>query len=474
MASTSALVSRALLLLTVALLLLECVVWCDMVGFAKHMKDGNNKIIKLGTGSGTDCVVEAGPNAGDMIIKYKKGQPHATKGCSIDLLTNPGGIQLEFSVTGNLMECLTDAVAKGTGVKDERVGDENLFPFTFSLPEEGFKKLVDSGLQTGAASECNKLCVEERSGKCLLSTDFAVAFGRRGDWMLYNVHILGEPRIWYCPSTKHKAESNSSIIVKFDPKAYSGWRVSSGHHCARENGLDYDKEEKYCHTEKVLRKAEQWEITDEAHKDTDFKYLFTLNILPLKIVPGHKSFPQAIDYSNMLDGNKGPKCELSLRLSGSRFKQFVGSTPAGTPPTDGKTGPGGSTVPVDETTTSGPSSGAEASGSNMGLIIGIVIAVVVLLAVVGGLVWFFVLRGKGEEEEGMEMGMTGAGGTKTKTKVGGTTVGATQAKTGGMTTVGGTQAKTGGATTAGGATSKAAGTTKGGATSKAGGATSKK
>ena len=66
MASTSALVSRALLLLTVALLLLECVVWCDMVGFAKHMKDGNNKIIKLGTGKGTDCVVEAGPNAGDM------------------------------------------------------------------------------------------------------------------------------------------------------------------------------------------------------------------------------------------------------------------------------------------------------------------------------------------------------------------------------------------------------------------------
>uniref|UniRef100_A0A915NBQ0 Apple domain-containing protein n=1 Tax=Meloidogyne floridensis TaxID=298350 RepID=A0A915NBQ0_9BILA len=307
------------------------------------------------------------------------------------------------------MECLTDAVAKGTGVKDERVGDENLFPFTFSLPEEGFKKLVDSGLQTGAASECNKLCVEERSGKCLLSTDFAVAFGRRGDWMLYNVHILGEPRIWYCPSTKHKAESNSSIIVKFDPKAYSGWRVSSGHHCARENGLDYDKEEKYCHTEK----------------------------------------------------------------SGSRFKQFGGSTPPGSKPTDGQTGPGGSSDPVVETTTSGPSGGAEASGSNMGLIIGIAIAVVVLLAVVGGLVWFFVLRGKGEEEEGMEMGMTGAGGTKTKTKVGGTTVGATQAKTGGMTTVGGTQAKTGGATTAGGATSKAAGTTKGGATSKAGGATSK-
>ncbi|CAK5073818.1 unnamed protein product [Meloidogyne enterolobii] len=125
MASTSALVSRALLLLTVALLLLECVVWCDLVGFAKHERKGN-KITKLVTGKGTDCEVEPGPNAGDMIIKYKKGHKHALEGCSIDLLMNPEGIQLEFNVTGNLMECLTDAVADGNTVKDERVGDENL------------------------------------------------------------------------------------------------------------------------------------------------------------------------------------------------------------------------------------------------------------------------------------------------------------------------------------------------------------
>nr|CAD2136271.1 unnamed protein product [Meloidogyne enterolobii] len=471
MASTSALVSRALLLLTVALLLLECVVWCDLVGFAKHERK-DNKIIKLGTGKGTDCDVEQGKN-GDMIIKYKKGQPHATKGCSIDLLTNPEGIQLEFNVTGNLMECLTDAVADGNGVKDERVGDENLFPFTFSLPEEGFKNLVKDGLKRGADAECTTKCVNERFGKCLVATEFDVAFGRRGDMMLYNVHILGEPRIWYCASATNKAESTASITINFDPKAFPGWRVSSAHGCGGQNALDYDQHDKYCHTEKVLRKAEQWEITDEAHKD-EFKYLFTLNILPLHIVPKHTSHRQKVELNNKLDGNKGPKCEMSLRLSGSRFKQFGGSTPPGSDPPVAPSVPGGSTDPAVETTTSGPSSGAEASGSNMVLIIGIVIAVVVLLAVVGGLVWFFVLRGKGEEEEGMEMGMTGAGGTKTKTKVGGTTVGATQAKTGGMTTVGGTQAKTGGATTAGGATSKAAGTTKGGATSKAGGATSKK
>lgn len=80
---------------------------------------------------------------------------------------------------------------------------------------------------------------------------------------------------------------------------------------------------------------------------------------------------------------------------------------------------------------------------------------------VGGLVWFFVLRGKEEEEV---MGMTEFGGaTKTKTMAG-TTVGATQAKTGMTMTVGGTQAKTG-MTSMAGATS-----TKGGATSKAGGA----
>ncbi|CAK5078095.1 unnamed protein product [Meloidogyne enterolobii] len=87
------------------------------------------------------------------------------------------------------MECLTDAVAKGNGVKDERVGDDNLFPFTFSLPEEGFKNLVKEGLKTGATSECSGTCVQERFGKCLVATEFDVAFGRRGDLMLYNVHI---------------------------------------------------------------------------------------------------------------------------------------------------------------------------------------------------------------------------------------------------------------------------------------------
>ncbi|CAK5078591.1 unnamed protein product [Meloidogyne enterolobii] len=110
----------------------------------------------------------------------------------------------------------------------------------------------------------------------------------------------------------------------------------------------------------------------------------------------------------------------------------------------------------------------EASGGNVGLIIGGVIAVVVLLALVSAIVWFFVLRKKGEEEKGMEIGMTAARGMKTNK------VGATQATIGEMTTIGGMQAKTGGATPAGGATSKASGTTKGGATSKPGGATSKK
>uniref|UniRef100_A0A915N2I3 Uncharacterized protein n=1 Tax=Meloidogyne javanica TaxID=6303 RepID=A0A915N2I3_MELJA len=313
MASTSALVSRALLLLTVALLLLECVVWCDMVGFAKHMKDGNNKIIKLGTGSGTDCVVEAGFRS-PSVCRKKGSKSWWTVG-----FKQVPPLSVINSVWKNVPE---NACYRPTS-----------------------QLLLDEGV-TGCSTTCTS--------------------------------VIGEPRIWYCPSTKHKAESNSSIIVKFDPKAYSGWRVSSGHHCARENGLDYDKEEKYCHTEKVLRKAEQWEITDEAHKDTDFKYLFTLNILPLKIVPKHKSTPQRIDLDNKLDGNKGPKCEMSLRLSGSRFKQFGGSTPPGSKPTDGQTGPGGSSDPVVETTTSGPSGGAEASGSNMGLIIGIAIAVVVL------------------------------------------------------------------------------------------------
>lgn len=65
------------------------------------------------------------------------------------------------------------------------------FPFTFSLPEEGFKKLVDSGIQTGPTSACSDKCNDSkgRNGQCLLSTEFAAAFGRRGDQMFYIVHI---------------------------------------------------------------------------------------------------------------------------------------------------------------------------------------------------------------------------------------------------------------------------------------------
>nr|CAD2124987.1 unnamed protein product [Meloidogyne enterolobii] len=385
MASTSALVSRALLLLTVALLLLECVVWCDMVGFAKHEKDNNNKIVKLGTGEATDCEYDKGTN-GDIIIKYKKGDKHATKGCSIDLLTRNQGIQLEFSVTGNLMECLTDAGVVGTNeVHDERAGDDNLFPYTFSLQEGSLDSLLKDGPKTGAASECSGECVsggkKGRHGKCLLSTEFAVAFGRRGDKMLYNMHILGEPRIWYCYSAVDKPESVASLKVNFEKKI-KGWQVS-GHDCntAGQKGLDYDKipqKDIYCTNPDVLRKAEEWEIKDEAHKD-EFKYLFTLNILPLKVVPAHSVKMQALDHGKRIDGNKFPKCELSLRLSGNWFKLLgapPGPQPSGTPGPDGSTGPAVIvTGPVETTTTAPPS---EASGSNLGLIIGIVIAVVVL------------------------------------------------------------------------------------------------
>ena len=129
-----------------------------------------------------------------------------------------------------------------------------------------------------------------------------------------NFFTVGEPRIWYCPSESKtvKQSPSSSFTINF-AKGITGWQVPD-HKCANQRGLDYTFVDRVCIKDETVRKAEEWEITDEAHKDTEFKYLFTLNILPLKIVPGHKSFPQAIDYSNMLDGNKGPKCEMSLRL----------------------------------------------------------------------------------------------------------------------------------------------------------------
>ncbi|CAK5078105.1 unnamed protein product [Meloidogyne enterolobii] len=384
MASTSALVSRALLLLTVALLLLECVVWCDMVG--KQSKDSlkeASKIRRLLTRLSLLMALIAGigllvfasrrrsrheerqmagkvyrepypPKEEEVAAKEEKDgkettkakttskattvrkvatkaksalqiliflmATHATKGCSMDLLTKNRGIQLDFTVTGNLMECLTDAGVKGTNeVHDERVGDENMFPYTFSLQEGRLVDLLDKGPKTGAPIGCSKECKSEgnkgRHGQCLLSTEFAVAFGRRGDKMLYNMHILGEPRIWYCASATKMPESTASVTVNFDQK-FKGWQVPSKHGCGSQSALDYDRIAQsniYCTNPDVLRKAEEWEIKDEAHKD-EFKYLFTLNVLPLKVVPAHSVKMQALDPGKMIDGNKFPKCELSLRL----------------------------------------------------------------------------------------------------------------------------------------------------------------
>jgi len=67
------------------------------------------------------------------------------------------------------------------------------FPYTFSLQEGSLDSLLKDGPKTGAASECSGECVsggkKGRHGKCLLSTEFAVGFGRRGDWMFYHTRI---------------------------------------------------------------------------------------------------------------------------------------------------------------------------------------------------------------------------------------------------------------------------------------------
>ncbi|KAL7070603.1 hypothetical protein ACQ4LE_010558 [Meloidogyne hapla] len=460
MASTSALVSRALLL-TVALLLLECMVRCEIVGTSNHVMEGG-KIKTLNPGQ-YDCDIVQDEKG--IKIKYNKGSETALKGCSIDFFTKNEGIIMEFGIENSGGGPLTGCLVEEGSAGENYAGDANLLPFTFSLPEGKFNALKSEGIQLGAKTDCDRAC----KATCLLSAEYAAAFVRKGDNVIYTVQILGEPYIWKCTSgtDKHSADS-SSFTIKFS-KIGNGWATDKSG-CSQ---LDYDKGKHKCHKPGVLRKAMEWEIPDNPPVQSH-KYLFNLNILPLSTVPRHIP-SEAVDLKNKLSGAKNPACNMFIKLNAEYFKVH-GKIP---PPPPGSTPPGGSSgVPDTGSTTSTdpPADGSTeaASGGNMLFIIGGIVGVVVLLAVVGGLVWFFVLRGKGEEEEGMEMGMTGAGATKTKTKAGGTTVGATQAKTGGMTTVGGTQAKTGGATTAGGAASKAAGTTKGGATSKAGGATSKK
>ncbi|CAK5074542.1 unnamed protein product [Meloidogyne enterolobii] len=479
MASTSALqFSRVLLLLTFALLLLQCVVKCVDVGNGHSLKGSEVEVLKLEAKSLCDFDTD---QKGDIMIKYKKGSTSSTSGCVLDLLTKfplkDGKLVMEVGVTnndGSLDKCLSDAGIKDAiDVEREYVGDDNMLPFSFSLKgkEEAGAERTD---ETDYCKDHGKCVESKRQGKCLKKTEYAVAFGLRGKAIMNFVEPLGEPRMWYCARQAEASvpkSANFQIELPLDNQNWTTKKTGCG------SDLSFNGDPKgICLSEKSFRKPEFWEIKDPTFADKEYTRLFALHILPQSKVHKHKGGPQKILWGENLDGKETPKCEMYIKLDKNKFKLLRDAPRTTTTP---------DTPPATETTKNTPTSTVtvptKAASGGKGVIIAVVVVcLLILLSVVGGII-FFVLRGKKEEEEVMPGGATGYFGTaaKTKTVAGTTTVGATQAKSGMTMTAGGTKTGAtsyGGATTTkGGATSKAGGTTtKGAATFKTGGATTKK
>uniref|UniRef100_A0A915MX85 Uncharacterized protein n=1 Tax=Meloidogyne javanica TaxID=6303 RepID=A0A915MX85_MELJA len=232
MASTLALqFSRVLLLLTLVLLLLQCVVKCVDVGNGHTLKGSEVEVLKLDKSAcdfGTD-------KNGDIVIKYKKGSVSSTSGCVLDLLTKfplkDGKLALEVGVNGSLDKCLSDAGVKGDkDVSDERVGDENMLPFSFSLKgkEEAGAERTD---ETDYCRDHGKCVDSNRQGKCLKKTEYAVAFGLRGKAIMNFVEPLGEPRMWYCARQEEESipkSANFQLELHLDKQDWTTKKTGCG------------------------------------------------------------------------------------------------------------------------------------------------------------------------------------------------------------------------------------------------------
>nr|CAD2185249.1 unnamed protein product [Meloidogyne enterolobii] len=336
MASTLALqFSRVLLLLTFVLLLLQCVVKCVDVGNGHTLKGSEVEVLKLDKSAcdfGTD-------KNGDIVIKYKKGSVSSTSGCVLDLLTKfplkDGKLVMEVGVNGSLDKCLSDAGVKDEkDVGDERVGDENMLPFSFSLKgkEEAGAERTD---ETDYCKDHGKCVESKRQGKCLKKTEYAVAFGLRGKAIMNFVEPLGEPRMWYCARQAEASipkSANFQIELHLDKQDWTTKKTGCG------SDLSFNGDpEGYCLSEKSLRKPEFWEIKDPTFADKEYTRLFTLHILPQSKVHRHKGEPQKILWGENLDGKETPKCEMYIKLDKNNFKLLrdaprTTTTPDDTPP----------------------------------------------------------------------------------------------------------------------------------------------
>uniref|UniRef100_A0A915P807 Uncharacterized protein n=1 Tax=Meloidogyne floridensis TaxID=298350 RepID=A0A915P807_9BILA len=301
---------------------------------------------------------------------------------------------------------------------------------------------------------------------CRKWTGLAAGFVDNGGKVARSVVGIGNPGGSGCYLATATAGNDASYKMTVD-NGNMHWFATEGCAGSDEGGFPRDAQcvNKNSMAQELGEKI-TWEIEGN-RPDSDFTQLFTFALLPTRATRVHSR------QHNVLYGEVGgPKCdELYVKFPGSSFKLLVpkggGAPVVETLPT---------LAPEPEITPPPPTEATEEGGGSMGIVF-VIIAIVLIVAVVGGvLVFFFVIK-KSEPDAVEEdyFGTSKAGGT-TKTKAG-TTVGATQAKTGGLTTVGTKAGTTAGGTAKTAAAATKAGTTVGGKTAggkTAGGGTTKK
>ncbi|CAK5053677.1 unnamed protein product [Meloidogyne enterolobii] len=466
----------------------------NTVGFGRHTKSGEK--VKLSSddwsaAASTDDLkaykdagalnpcddIEYEKETGDIIVKYRKDGRTKSKGCMVDLLTKHT-TSVDFIIgikNGNGLEhCLDPTTTYKTNCRlpwpirtcdkaTEYLFDSyaNTLPFIYSRTVAEFQSMRNFEPATGDG--CPGSCWG--NVVCRKWTGLAAGFAKNGGKVARTVVGIGNPGGSGCTLAAESAGNDANYKMTVD-NGNMHWFATEGCAGSDEGGFPRDAQcvNKNSMAQELGEKI-TWEI-ESPQPDSDFKQLFTFALLPNTATKAHSR------QHNQLYGEVGgPKCdELYVKFPGSSFKLLVPKSGA---PTIVET----LAPPPELVSETPPPVLAPTEDGGGGMVVVIIIVIVLIVAVVGGvLVFFFVIK-KSEPDAVEEdyFGTSKAGGT-TKTKAG-TTVGATQAKTGGLTTVGTKAGTTAGGTAKTAAAATKAGTTVGGKTAggkTAGGGTTKK
>nr|CAD2151067.1 unnamed protein product [Meloidogyne enterolobii] len=419
------------------------------VGFGRHTKSGNKVTVSTAWSAATSpedlkaykdagamnpCEdIEYEKETGDIIVKYRKDGKAKEVGCMVDLLTKHT-TSVDFIIgikNGNGLEhCLKDPDTYKANCGWFRCdypydylwsAFPNTLPFIYSRTVAEFQSMCNS--EPAIGDGCPVYC--GGNTVCRKWTGLAAGFGQYFDKVVRTVVGIGDPGGSSCALATGTAGNDANYKITVD-NGNMHWFKTEG--CAWEEGA-FPRDTRCVNKNSMAQELGEkitWDI-ESPQPDPDFKQLFTFALLPQKAAKAHSSEKYLL-YDGRLDG---PKCdEIYVKFPGSSFKLLVPKS-GGAPPPSVETLPPQQTDP----NTAEPTIVREEGGGSLGIVF-VIIAIILIVAVVGGvLVFFFVIK-KSEPDAVEEdyFGTSKAGGT-TKTKAG-TTVGATQAKTGGLTTVG--------------------------------------